>query len=141
MVELFAKQSFEQVRRTLLLSNTLWLSYLLSGVPNRSGGLFYPLTFLRFNSKRSTKQVKKDYSTFQHIYGLACNAKYQTGQERFFYPLTLLRFSCLLCKTPNRSKETLLTSNIFMVEFFIFSSKLDGNHRDRLITPPSSVEV
>ena len=77
-VELFAKRSTEQVRGTLLSSDTLRLSYLLSGVPNRSKGLFYPLTFLRFNSKQSTKQVRKDYSTFRHFYGLACYAKHRT---------------------------------------------------------------
>ena len=63
-VELFAKRSTKQVRGTLLPSDILRLSYLLSGVSNRSEGLFYPLTLLRFNSKRSTKQVRKDYSTF-----------------------------------------------------------------------------
>ena len=45
-VELFAKRSTKQVREILLLFDTLQLSCLLSKVPNRSGGLFYPLTFL-----------------------------------------------------------------------------------------------
>ena len=76
MVELFTKQSTKQVRETLLPSDTLQLSYLLSGVPNKSGWLFYPLTLLWFNSKRSIEQVRKDYSTFLHFYGLARYAKY-----------------------------------------------------------------
>ena len=69
----------KQVRRTLLLSDTLRLSCLLNGVPNRSGGLFYPLTLLWFNSKRSTEQVKKNYSTFRQFYDLARHAKHRTG--------------------------------------------------------------
>ena len=120
--ELFAKQSIKQVRETFLPSDTLWLSYLLSGVPNRLGGLFYPLILLRFNSNQSTKQVRKNYSTFWHFYGLACYAKHQTGQEKVFYPLTLLRFSCLLCKTPNRLRGTFLPSDTFTVKLFTFSS-------------------
>ena len=119
-VEPFAKRSTKQVRGTLLPSDTLRLSCLLSGVPNRSGGLFYPLTLLRFNSKQSTKQVKKDYSTLRHFYGLTCYAKHQTGQEKLFYSLTLLRFSCLLCKTLNRLRKTLLTLYGWA---FTFSSK------------------
>ena len=79
----------EQDRGTLLPFDTLRLSRLLSGIPNRSRGLFYPLILLRFTSKRSTKQVRKDYSTFQHFYGLARYAKHRTGQEGLFYPLTL----------------------------------------------------
>ena len=69
----------KQIRWTLLPSDTLQLSYLLSGVPNRSVRLFNPLTFLRFNSKRSAEQVRKDYSTFRTFYGLARHAKHQTS--------------------------------------------------------------
>ena len=116
-VELFAKWSTKQVRGTLLPSDTLRLSYLLSGVANRSGGLFYPLTLLRFNSKRSIEQVGKDYYTFQHFYGLARYVKHQTGQEGLFYPLTFLRFSCSLCKIPNRSRGTLLPSDTLRLGF------------------------
>ena len=116
-IELFAKQSTKQVRGTLLPSDTLRLSYLLSGIPNRLGGLFYPLTLLRFNSKRSNKQVRKDYSNSWHFYGLARYAKHQTGQVELFYPLTLLRFSCLQCKTPNKSKRTLLSSDTLRLGF------------------------
>ena len=79
----------KQDKETFLFSDTLRLSCLLSGIPNRSGGLFYLLTLLRFNSKRSTKQVRKDYSTFRHFYSLARYAKHQTGQGGLFYPLTL----------------------------------------------------
>ena len=79
----------KQVKRTLLSSDTLWLSCLLSGVPKRSGRLFYPLTLLRFNSKRSTKHVRKDYSTFRRFYGLAHHAKHQTGQEKLFWHFTI----------------------------------------------------
>ena len=117
MVELFAKRSIEQVAGTLLPFDTLQLSYLLSGAPNRSGKLFYPLTLLRFNSKRSTKQVRKDYSNFQHFYGLACYAKHRTDQEGLFHPLTLLWFSFSLCKTPNRSRGTILPSDTFRLDF------------------------
>ena len=74
----------KQVRGIFLPFDTLRLSCLLSRVPNRSGGLFYPLILLRFNSKRSTKQVRKDYSTFRHFYGLARHAKHQIGQEGLF---------------------------------------------------------
>ena len=79
----------KQVRGTLLPSDTLRLSCLLSGVPNRSGGLFYFLTLLLFNSKQSTKQVKKDYSTFQHFYSFACYAKHRTSQEKLFWHFTV----------------------------------------------------
>ena len=116
-VELFAKRSTKQVKGILLPSDTLRLRYLLSGVPNRSGGLFYPLILLRFNSKQSTKQVRKDYSTFQHFYGLARYAKHRTGREGLFYPLTLLRFSCSLCKTLNRSRGSFLPSNTLRLGF------------------------
>ena len=72
---------------------------------------------------------------------LACYAKHQIGQKGLFHLLTLLQFSCLLCKTPNRSRRTLLSSDTFTVRLFIFSSELDGNYRDRLITLPASVRV
>ena len=97
----------KQVRRILLPSDILRFSCLLSGVSNRSGGLFYPLTLLRFNSKQSTKHVKKDYSTFRHFYGLARHAKYQTGQKALFWHFTV---------------EPL-------------HSALSDNHRHRLIIP------
>ena len=75
----------KKVRGTLLLSDTLRLSCMLSKLLNRLERLFYPLTILRFNSKRSTKQVRKDYSTFQHFYGLACHAKHWISQEKLFW--------------------------------------------------------
>ena len=140
-VELFAKCSTEQVRETFVPFDNLQLSCLLREVPNRSGGLFYLLTFLRFNSKRSTKQVRKDYSIFQHFYGLACYTKHQKVQKRFFYHLTLLRFSFLLCKIPNRLRRTLLPFDTFMVRLFIFNSELDGNHKDGLITLVAVIRV
>ena len=126
---------------TLLSFNILQLSYLLSGIPNKSERLFYSLTLLRFNSKQSTEQVRKDYSIFGHFYGLVGYAKHQTDQEGLFFPLTLLRFSCSLCKISNRSRETFLPSDIFTFRLFTFSSELDGNHRDGLITLPSLVGV
>ena len=79
----------KQVKGTLLPSDTLWLSCLPSGVLNRSGALFYPLTLLQFNFKQSIKQVRKDYSIFQHFYGLAPYAKHQIGQERLFWHFTV----------------------------------------------------
>ena len=92
IIELFAKQSNKQVGGTFLPPDILRLSCLPSRIPNRSEKLFYPLILLRFNSKRSTKQVKKDYFTFWHFYGLS-----------------------LLRKTPNRSRRTLLRYDTFMV--------------------------
>ena len=82
----------QQGRRIVLPSNTLWLSCLLSKVPNRLRELFYPLTLLQFNFKRGTKQVRKDYSTFQRFYGLARHAKYQTGQKKHFWHFTIEPF-------------------------------------------------
>ena len=132
-------RSTKEVWGTHLLSNTLWLSCLLSGVSNKSEKLFYPLTFLQLNSKWSTEHVRKNYFTFWYFYGLACYTKHWTSQDRLFNPVTLLRFSCLLCKTPHRSKKTFLPSDTFMVGIFIFSSVLDSNHRDRQITPTAMI--
>ena len=39
---------------------------------------------------QNTKQVKRDFSTLWHFYGLAAHyAKHQTGHEELFYPLIL----------------------------------------------------
>ena len=45
---------------------------------------------------QNIKQVKKDFSTLWHFYGLAAHyTKHWTSHERFFYPLTLLRLGFL----------------------------------------------
>ena len=116
-VELFPKWSIKQVKGTFLSFDLLQLSCLLSGLPNRSRALFFLLTLLWFNSKRSTKHIKKDYFIFHHFYVLTCYAKHQTSLEKLFYLLTFLLFSYSLCKIPNRLRETLLLLTLLQLDF------------------------
>ena len=78
------------------------------------------------------------------ILGLVTSALQLSGisnkLKRLFYPLTFLQFSCLLCKIPKKSRKTLLSFNTFIGGFLTFSSKLDGNYRDRLMKLPTLIK-